>query len=377
MKQRLAIAATLLKQPDLLILDEPTNGLDPAGIREIRETIRDLGESGVTVLLSSHILAEVQQVCTSATIIGNGRLLASGPVDELVGVSTAYRVGAPDPEAARQVLTEAGFTVGDGLLVETDRPADVTQALGAAGIWLTELTPVRRDLEAVFLELTAERHAGRGRLMRRLTGVELTRLRWRRAVLLLLLIAVAVPVVIGVARVWSTRPVSDSEIARAAENGASEIARCADRPRQFGLPPGRHRAAVHRPDRQLVHRPREAQPGQRAHRRLRHRRGRGPHRSAAPGRHHVRRPRLEQRLDEQPAAVRAETWADLDRQGAGGHPDGAADRGRRQHGVLARHLGDDEGRATCRSSRARSPTPSSTGCAAPASRPLPRSAATP
>ena len=160
MKQRLAIAATLLKQPDLLILDEPTNGLDPAGIREIRETIRSLGESGVTVLLSSHILAEVQQVCTSATIIGNGRLLASGKVDDLVGASTAYRVGAPDPDAARQVLTEAGFTVGDDLLVDTDRPADVTQALGAAGIWLTELTPVRRDLEAVFLELTAGTELG-------------------------------------------------------------------------------------------------------------------------------------------------------------------------------------------------------------------------
>ena len=81
MKQRLAIAATLLKEPELLILDEPTNGLDPAGIREIRDTIRDLGASGVTVLLSSHILAEVQQVCTSATIIGNGRMLASGTVD--------------------------------------------------------------------------------------------------------------------------------------------------------------------------------------------------------------------------------------------------------------------------------------------------------
>jgi ABC-2 type transport system ATP-binding protein len=160
MKQRLAIAATLLKQPDLLILDEPTNGLDPAGIREIRETIRDLGASGVTVLLSSHILAEVQQVCTSATIIGNGRMLASGQVDDLVGASTAYRVGAPDPDAARQVLTEAGFSVGDGLLVDTDRPAEVTRALGAAGIWLTELTPVRRDLEAVFLELTAGTELG-------------------------------------------------------------------------------------------------------------------------------------------------------------------------------------------------------------------------
>jgi ABC-2 type transport system ATP-binding protein len=163
MKQRLAIAATLLKQPDLLILDEPTNGLDPAGIREIRETIRALGSSGVTVLLSSHILAEVQQVCTSATIIGNGTLLSSGRVDELVGASTAYRVAAPDPHAARRVLTEAGFTVNDGLLVDTERPSDVTRALGSAGIWLSELTPVRRDLEAVFLELTADNTLGGGR----------------------------------------------------------------------------------------------------------------------------------------------------------------------------------------------------------------------
>lgn len=155
MKQRLAIAATLLKDPALLILDEPTNGLDPAGIREIRETIRGLGEAGVTVLLSSHILAEVQQVCTSATIIGQGRLLASGPVDDLVGTSSAYRVGAPDPVAARRVLTDAGFTVSEDLVVETERPAAVTEALGGAGIWLSELTPVRRDLESVFLELTA------------------------------------------------------------------------------------------------------------------------------------------------------------------------------------------------------------------------------
>lgn len=157
MKQRLAIAATLLKSPELLILDEPTNGLDPAGIREIRDTIRLLGESGVTVLLSSHILAEVQQVCTSATIIGNGRMLASGRVDDLIGTSTSYRVGVPDPAAARAVLTGAGFTVAEGadLLVETDRPEAVTEALGAAGIWLSELTAVRADLETVFLQLTA------------------------------------------------------------------------------------------------------------------------------------------------------------------------------------------------------------------------------
>jgi ABC-2 type transport system ATP-binding protein len=159
MKQRLAIAATLLKDPQLLILDEPTNGLDPAGIREIREMIRGLGEQGVTVLLSSHILAEVQQVCTSATIIGNGRLLASGRVEDLVSGTEAYRVDIPQPEPARAALVAAGLdaTVGDtGLVVATDRPADVTRALASADIWLTGLTPVRRDLESVFLELTAD-----------------------------------------------------------------------------------------------------------------------------------------------------------------------------------------------------------------------------
>ena len=159
MKQRLAIAATLLKDPQLLILDEPTNGLDPAGIREIRETIRDLGERGVTVLLSSHILAEVQQVCTSATIIGNGRLLASGRVDELIdGGPSAYAVTVADPGAATRALTTAGLVASldaDVLRVETEDPALVTRTLGEAGLWLTSLTPLRRDLESVFLELTA------------------------------------------------------------------------------------------------------------------------------------------------------------------------------------------------------------------------------
>ena len=160
MKQRLAIAATLLKDPQLLILDEPTNGLDPAGIREIRDTIRDLGERGVTVLLSSHILAEVQQVCSSATIIGNGRMLASGLVEDLLdGGTEAYTVDVPDPDTAARLLTGAGLTVShthEGLLtVETTVPGDVTRLLGENGLWLTALTPLRRDLESVFLELTA------------------------------------------------------------------------------------------------------------------------------------------------------------------------------------------------------------------------------
>ena len=160
MKQRLAIAATLLKDPDLLILDEPTNGLDPAGIREIRDTIRELGNAGVTVLLSSHILAEVQQVCTSATIIGNGRLLASGKVDDLLGASTTYRVVVPDPPDALRVLEAAGLSVTTGpsdgvLVVESDQPARITELLAAQRIWLTELTPLRADLESFFLQLTA------------------------------------------------------------------------------------------------------------------------------------------------------------------------------------------------------------------------------
>jgi ABC-2 type transport system ATP-binding protein len=160
MKQRLAIAATLLKEPSLLILDEPTNGLDPAGIREIRDTIRDLSQSGVTVLLSSHILAEVQQVCTSATIIGNGRMLASGNVDELLaGGASSFRVAVADPAAAVQVLTESGFSAtlaGDAVSVETDRPgADISRALAAHDLWVDELVPVRQDLESFFLELTA------------------------------------------------------------------------------------------------------------------------------------------------------------------------------------------------------------------------------
>ena len=164
MKQRLAIAATLLKDPELLILDEPTNGLDPAGIREIRETIRSLGESGVTVLLSSHILAEVQQVCSSVTIIGNGRMLASGRVDDLIGVSTSYRVRAADLDLAVRRLEEAGFALhrdGDALRVETDRPPEeITRTLAEAQVWLGELSPLRPDLETVFLELTSGEELG-------------------------------------------------------------------------------------------------------------------------------------------------------------------------------------------------------------------------
>ena len=160
MKQRLAIAATLLKQPDLLILDEPTNGLDPAGIRDIRTMIRELGAAGVTVLLSSHILAEVQQVCDSVSIIGEGRLLSSGRVEELVGreEAGAVRVRVAEPEQAAEHLRAAAFVVtveGSTLYVEgAADPARITQVLAEQGLYVRELVPERPDLETVFLELT-------------------------------------------------------------------------------------------------------------------------------------------------------------------------------------------------------------------------------
>ena len=162
MKQRLAIAATLLKSPDLLILDEPTNGLDPAGIRDIRTMIRELGENGVTVLLSSHILAEVQQVCHSVSIIGRGRLLASGAVEDLVGEQQVkqVRVGVAHPGAAQRALQATRWKVsrdGDRLVVEgAEQAEDITRVLAGHDIYVRELTPVRADLESVFLQLTRD-----------------------------------------------------------------------------------------------------------------------------------------------------------------------------------------------------------------------------
>jgi len=162
MKQRLAIAATLLKEPDLLIFDEPTNGLDPAGIREIRNTMRSLGEQGKTVLVSSHILDEVEQVADTVSIIGHGRLLASGRVADVIGdqTATSVRVGVADPVAAQRILTEGGLLVrrdGGLLVVEgASDGAEITRRLAAHDLFVNELTPVRADLESVFLELTAD-----------------------------------------------------------------------------------------------------------------------------------------------------------------------------------------------------------------------------
>jgi ABC-2 type transport system ATP-binding protein len=164
MKQRLGIAAALLKAPRLLILDEPSNGLDPAGIRDVRELIRRLGNDGrTTVLLSSHLLAEIEQVCDSVTILARGRRVASGPVAEVLASRSTgdVRVRVPDPAAAAAVLTAAGFAVtpgDDGLLVHgVTAPGEITRLLAERGHYLEELRPVTADLESAFLAITGDR----------------------------------------------------------------------------------------------------------------------------------------------------------------------------------------------------------------------------
>lgn len=165
MKQRLAIAATLLKQPDLLIFDEPTNGLDPAGIREVRQTMRRLGAEGRTVLVSSHILAEVEQVADTVSIIGRGRLLASGEVADVIGErASSVRVRVASPAVALRILTEAGVSAradGATLLVDGEQdPARITYLLARHQLFVSELVPQRAGLEEVFLELTGDTALG-------------------------------------------------------------------------------------------------------------------------------------------------------------------------------------------------------------------------
>ena len=171
MKQRLAIAATLLKDPDLLIFDEPTNGLDPAGIHEIRATMRGLADRGKTVLVSSHILSEVELVADTVTIIGRGRLLAEGPVSTILatGSQVAYRVAIAEPERAAGILTGAGLQVEPGpdqtLTVRAAGPLDpatITAVLAHQQLYVRELIPIRPDLEQVFLSLTAGDQLGPG-----------------------------------------------------------------------------------------------------------------------------------------------------------------------------------------------------------------------
>ena len=164
MQQRLAIAATLLKGPEMLIFDEPTNGLDPVGIHDIRATMRALADAGRTVLVSSHILSEIEQIADSVSIIGQGRVIAEGPMNNfLAGGAPHVRVGIDRVVEAADVLRFAGWRVEptEGGIRVTGRdgripdPAVIAEELGRANLWPRHLSQEKQTLESVFLELTS------------------------------------------------------------------------------------------------------------------------------------------------------------------------------------------------------------------------------
>lgn len=165
MKQRVAIAATLLKRPDILVFDEPTNGLDPAGIQEIRTTMRALADAGRTVLVSSHLLGEIEQVANSVSIIGRGHVIAEGDLEALLGGGQAHVVvEVAEVGRANEVLRQAGYRceqVAGKLHVRSDgdiHASEVARTLGLADLWPSHLSRQQASLESVFLRLTEHEH---------------------------------------------------------------------------------------------------------------------------------------------------------------------------------------------------------------------------
>jgi ABC-2 type transport system ATP-binding protein len=166
MRQRLGIAAALLGEPDVLVLDEPTNGLDPQGMREIRLLLRRLADAGTTVFVSSHLLAEVEAMCDRVGVLAHGKLLAEGPPGTLRGAAERVRIEVDDVGAAARsiaaldgvelVLEEGHLRSGSGVLrvrLSGATIAAVNAALVSAGIAVSALTPERDSLEDVFLAL--------------------------------------------------------------------------------------------------------------------------------------------------------------------------------------------------------------------------------
>ena len=163
MKQRLGVAAAVLKDPELLILDEPTNGLDPQGMAEMRKLIKDIGQGERTVLLSSHLLGEVEQICDRVGVISNGKLVKQSTVQELLG-EEGVLVRAQPIDQANEILSRMfgadAITRQDGALHLKTRPAqsvEINRQLVAAGIGVSELRPFERSLEEVFFQLTGEK----------------------------------------------------------------------------------------------------------------------------------------------------------------------------------------------------------------------------
>jgi ABC-2 type transport system ATP-binding protein len=165
MRQRLGLAATLLGDPRVLVLDEPANGLDPQGIRWLRDFLRGMAADGRTVLVSSHVLAEVAQTVDDVIVIHRGRLVEQGPIGRLTSGATVF-VRTPRPLELRSAVQSAGIDVAggedDGLVLQTGDAARVGELAFQAGVPLHELTPRARSLEEVFLALTSDTAPGAG-----------------------------------------------------------------------------------------------------------------------------------------------------------------------------------------------------------------------
>ena len=161
MKQRLAIAATMIGDPELVILDEPANGLDPEGMREIREIIARLADQGKTIFLSSHLLWEVERTCTHVAIIQRGKILEQASVKDIVGGAVVVGLEAPEPDALEEAARAYPETVsvrrdGDAVVAQLkdDDLAALNRFLAGRGVYLSHLSRRRRSLEDVFMELT-------------------------------------------------------------------------------------------------------------------------------------------------------------------------------------------------------------------------------
>ena len=164
MRQRLALAAALLNDPELIIMDEPTNGLDPSGISDIRELIRELSEQGKTIFLSSHLLHEVEQVCDHVTVINKGKILTSGPVSELLSGKKKLHLRVSDTAGAISLLKNIEWiktvvSKGEYLYVEApeERSAAVYDILVKSGIGISEMQLSGVTLEEFFLDTLLEK----------------------------------------------------------------------------------------------------------------------------------------------------------------------------------------------------------------------------
>jgi ABC-2 type transport system ATP-binding protein len=161
MKQRLGIACALLGDPELVFLDEPTNGLDPAGVVEVRELIRELGKGGRTVVLSSHLLAETELVCDNVAVLSRGKLIAQGSIQELLRQHDGFRLSTTDDAKARAALADMDWVQhvehqNGGLMVTAlpSRAWEISRALAQRDVYINELMPVHRSLEEFFMEIT-------------------------------------------------------------------------------------------------------------------------------------------------------------------------------------------------------------------------------